>query len=116
MCLPRCPIWPNTASMCRKAVALLVALITPVALYFFVPGAASASAAQAASTASTPLSARPVPTQFDFGLQAGNDPSGITGWMPRSGADWGYAYRYVGNKWASTTTASLAATTYAQSA
>ncbi|MCW2498609.1 MAG: hypothetical protein JWN87_285 [Frankiales bacterium] len=36
------------------------------------------------------------PSTFGFGLQASTDTKGLGGWMPRSGAAWDYAYRYLG--------------------
>ena len=37
-----------------------------------------------------------LPTHFGYGVMAGNDSNGLTGWMPNSGAPWDYAYTYLG--------------------
>ena len=50
---------------------------------------AGPSATALASTGSNP-------STFGFGLQASTDTKGLGGWMPRSGAAWDYAYRYLG--------------------
>jgi len=50
-----------------------------------------------AKTASLPAAAASsTPATFGFGLQASTDTKGLGGWMPRSGAAWDYAYRYLG--------------------
>lgn len=67
---------------------LLAALAAATALV-------SLQQATASAVDSTPP-ARVVPTTFGFGLHAGNDTTGIKGWMPRSGSPWDYAYRYIG--------------------
>jgi hypothetical protein len=36
------------------------------------------------------------PSTFGFGVQASTGTKGLDGWMPRSGAAWDYAYRYLG--------------------
>jgi hypothetical protein len=36
-----------------------------------------------------------LPAHFGFGLVAGNNANGLTGWMPNSGAPWDYAYTYL---------------------
>jgi hypothetical protein len=37
----------------------------------------------------------PFPTHFAFGLDAADNSTGLTGWMPQSGIPWDYAYTYL---------------------
>jgi len=79
----------------------------------------SASAGAATTTTARPAFA---PSTFGFGLQASTDTKGLGGWMPRSGAAWDYAYRYLGggagttHNWTSMAPNATYPTSYAQNA